>query len=313
VAKQWPEYMGTYKGLVLETGVSETKNGFPQFVVKVLLTAYYDQKEGEWFDVSDNEYALNGYMNLIGRKGGAEDGESVRTLNFSQIMTVFGWDGAGLTYLRTTDFKGKEIQVRIAENTSENAKTPCQIAWIDAADADPSNTLRSLDEDKVKTLEDRFADLWETKKVAPATAKKLPAVEKKTPPATETEEPETPKTEAERKAEILAKGKRLLDKGKKTEPKSKSAKPAAPDKGKKAPPESPTEKISDDDIPPEYSKKDAWNDVLELKASECSDEQLTSVWRAAVAEIAEDGDEDRLDNAGWFAVKEQVLAEIGKI
>lgn len=311
MAKQYPDYMGSYKAVVVETGVGETKSGYPQFIVKTLLTAYFDQKENEWFDVSDNGWSMTAYLNLIGRKGGAEDGEPVRTLNFAQVMSVFEWDGAGLGYLQSTDFKGKEIQVRVAPNTGEGAKTPCQIAWIDIAGADPNNTLRSLDEDKVKALESKFSGLWESRKITPATAKKTTKSAKKAPPTPPSAEPEhpTPKTDAERKAEILAKGKRLLAKNK-----AEAAPPAPTAKGKKAPPEPPAEKeeAPADDIPPEYGKKDAWNDVIDCKAEECTDEQLMSAWKQAILDIAPDGDEDELDNAGWFAVKEQVLAEIGK-
>jgi hypothetical protein len=65
-------------------------------------------------------------------------------------------------------------------------------------------------------------------------------------------------------------------------------------------------------VPADYDKTKAWTDVTDLRSDECSDEQQKACWEAAIAEIADDGDEDKLDAAGWWAVKEQVTAEIGQ-
>jgi hypothetical protein len=301
--------MGTYKAMVLETGLSSTKNGFPQFTARVFLSAYFDQKASEWLDVSDNNWTISSYLSLFGKDKDTK--ETVQTLNFKQVCKVFDWDGCGPDYLASTDFSGKEIQVRIAENTGEGAKSPCQVSWIDVADADPSTTLKSASVEEVKKMAAEFAGLWNKKAPAVASAKKPAA--KATPAPKPEPEPETPpaeevpaeETAEERKAKILAKAKRLAKAEKPAEPTKKSL----PAKGGKKPAEETSEATAD--IPEGYDKKAAWNDVAEMKAAECTDDQLTAVWHAAVAEIAPKGDEDNLDAAGWFAVKEQVLAEVG--
>ena len=60
-----------------------------------------------------------------------------------------------------------------------------------------------------------------------------------------------------------------------------------------------------------YGKKAAWSDVIEMKNPDCNDEQLHASWAAAIAEVAEEGDEDKLDSQGWWTVKEQVVSDIG--
>lgn len=297
MAKQWPEYMGTYKGMVMESELGETRNGFAQFIVRVLLTEYYDVKDHEWLACDDNQWTVNGYFSLYGREGGREDGKIVETMNHQQVCSVFGWDGVGFDYLLNEDFQGKVVQVRIEESTMENAKAPCQVCWLADENADPSSSLRKLDADKVKELEKKFAHLWKDKKpVAKA------ASPKKSKPVDE-EPTEVDAKEAKKKA-LLAKSKRLLNeasKGKANSPKKKAS-PPPKSKAKK-------EKSA---APDDYDKTGAWNDVCENKSDECEEEMLVSSWEAAIAELAEDGDEDNLDSTGWQAVKEQVLSEVGQ-
>ena len=345
MAKQWPDYMGTYKGICMEWGITKTaKSGMPQFVVKLFLTEYYDQNESKWYDVSDNNYSVNAYLALFGRKGSVPDGEIVPTLNHTQVCTVFGWDGCGFTQLTTPGaFDGKIIQVRIEASTQEKAKCPIQVSWIDVEDADPSNKLRTLAADDVKKLESEFAGLFASKKApvkavsAPATKQVAKPVAK--PPVTvddsDADTPAPPEDDATRKANLLAKSKRLLASNKKSDdapapaPTTKAAKPtakpaakpaakAAPKPAVKAPTPEPAADPDDtttaDDgvaVPDDYNKHQAWLDVVELKSPDCDDETLNATWAAAIAEIAPGGDEDQLDAAGWWKVKETVLADIG--
>lgn len=316
MAKQWPEYMGTYKGIITETGFTQPKEGqVPPFVVSVQLTEYWDNKEGEWFDASDNDYNVRAYLYLYGREGGVEGADIVETLNHGQVCKVFGWDGCGLTYLCTTDFVGREVQVRISANTYAKAKTPVQVDWIDVADADPTNSLNTMDADEVKAMELKFAYLWKGKKTTTkaASAKKT-LKPKEELPDDGPEAGATPPTKEERKAALLAKSKKI-----KAAAAKDAKKGAAPASKKEASPPPPAaspepESPADDDevtIPDDYNKKSAWSDIVEAKDPDCDDATLKSVWAAAIADIAEGGDEDNLDNTGWWAVKEQVLSEVG--
>jgi hypothetical protein len=288
--------MGTYKGIVLSYGIGKTaKLGMPQFIVSVALTDYYDPKEGEWFDVSENHWSVNAYLALYGRKDSAEDGEIAETLNHQQVCKVFDWDGCGFEYLTTPGrFADKIIQIRISENTYENAKCPIQIDWIDTEDADPVAGLQVLDSGQVKALETEFAHLWKAKKkVAAASAPKKKAPEPEPEPPAESKE--------DKKKALLEKSKRLR--------KEAATEPPAKGKAKTDPP---AKEGEESPVPKNYGKKQAWNDIIDLRAEECTDEQQKSAWDAAIAETAPDGDEDKLDAAGWWAVKEQVVGEIGQ-
>jgi hypothetical protein len=310
--KQWPEYMGTYKGIITETGFTQPKEGqVPPFVVSVQLTEYWDAKEGEWFDASDNDYNVRAYLYLYGREGGVEGANIVETLNHGQVCKVFGWDGCGLTYLCTTDFIGKEVQVRISASTYAKAKTPVQVDWIDVADADPTNSLNTMDVEEVKAMELKFAYLWKGKKTTTKAASAKKAPKKEAEPKEEDAPPETDAspTKEDRKAALLAKSKKIKAAA------AKEAKEAKKESSPPPPSEKPEPKAQVDDdevvIPDDYSKKMAWSDIVEAKDPDCDDDILKSVWAAAIADIAEGGDEDNLDNTGWWAVKEQVLSEVG--
>lgn len=325
MSKSWPDFMGTYKGIVLDTGLQKAKtSGMPQFAVRIALSEYYDAKEDQWYSVEDNNWSITGYFTLYGRKNSQPDGDIVSTLNHQQVCKVFGWDGRGFGHLIGNDFSGKIVQVRIEENTYEGAKSPVSVAWIDTEDADPNPGLQKLDEKGVKELETEFAAMWKSTPAPKAPVAKAPAKPKAAPkaapkpPAEPPAEPETPPAdpkEAKKKA-LLEKSKRIQEANKKeaekAAEKAKATPPAPPAKGKaKEPPTQSDEK--GDAIPEGYDKKQAWNDVLDLKDANCDDDQLTAVWNAAIAEIAEDGDEDKLDAAGWWAVKESVLNDIGTL
>lgn len=294
-----PDYVGTYKGLVLDTTLSKTKKGFPQFNVKVLLTEYWDQKEQEWFDVSDNKWVMTGYFNLYYRDGADENGEGgtvIETLNHRQICDVFGWDGRGFVYLVSTDFSdGMEVLVR-TEEEEYNGKTSMRVKWIDKADADPNGGLKGIDVNEAKELEKEFEHLWASSKkpAKAASAKKAKKSEPK--PEPESDEDHSEMTKEDRKKALLAKSKRLKDEAnKQKEPPTKKSKDPEPET----------------DVPDGYNKKRAWSDLIDIKDDDCDDETLKATWDAAIAEIADDGDEDNLDAEGWWAVKEQVAGEVG--
>lgn len=309
MSKQYPDYMGNYKAIVLDTALTKAKtSGMPQFAVRLCFSEYYDPNEQQWFDVSDNNWVMTAYLNLYGRKGSQPDGEIVETLNHQQVCKVFGWNGIGFGHLVGTDFSGKIVMARVAENDYEQAKTPVQIAWIDTEDADPNSGLQKLDEKAVKDLETEFASLWAGKKTAKAPVASAPKAGKKpAPPAPKATEPETPPAdpkEAKKKA-LLEKSKRLRAEAEKTA-KTTSTPPA---KGK------PSDQSDEDGnaVPAGYDKRQAWLDVVELKDNNCDDNSLNVAWQVAIAEIAKDGNEDKLDAEGWWAVKEQVLNDIGTL
>jgi hypothetical protein len=342
--KAFPDYTGRYKGMVMEWGITKSKAGLPQFTLRVYLTEYYDVKEKQWYDVGDNNWSMVTFMSLYGRKDSKPDGELITTLNHQQVCEVFSWDGCGFTYLTTPGtFEGKIIQVQIDANDPEYAaKNPVQITWIYPEDADPTGKLRTLEAKDVKELEAEFASMWMGKKAvkavsAPATAAPK-AAPKATPKATlkPAAKPTTPAPAAApvpapeataaddaaaKKAALLAKSKRLMATNKKAEtpaPKVTAKPPVKKAELKPTPelvaePEETAAETETSGIPDDYNKRQAWLDICDLKSPDCVDETLNAAWEAAIAEVAPDGDEDKLDAAGWFAVKDKVLAEVGAL
>jgi hypothetical protein len=331
MAKQWPDYMGTYKGMCLEWGITKTaKTGLPQFSVRTLLTEYYDQKEGQWYDVSDNNWTITAYLCLYGRKDSRSDGDIVATLNHTQVCKVFGWDGCGFQYLtQPAAFESKIIQLRISENTYEGAKTPVQVDFIDTEDADPSGQLKTLDADSVRKLEEEFSALFPKKPVKAASvrgkaANKAPALDDPKPAeaAAKPAQAEKPAaTEEDRKAALIAKSRRLLAENKKKDETKPTATAVVPKKVVAAPEsKSPPDEVALSGtsgggaaIPDGYGKRQAWCDCVDLKNQDCDDDTLRAAWDAAIAETAADGDEENLDAQGWWMTKEKVLAEIGAL
>jgi hypothetical protein len=60
------------------------------------------------------------------------------------------------------------------------------------------------------------------------------------------------------------------------------------------------------------TKHQAWQTcAVDLRSSDCDDEQLNASWQAAIHEVSDGAGEDVLDGEGWWNVKEKVLAEVG--
>ena len=157
---QYPEHFGTYKATVIDSVMDKTTTGLPQLVQKFHVTEYYDVKEDEWYDVSDNGWFITGYFCLYYRK----DGEPEVTLNHTQVVNVYKWDGAGFAFLLDDqNFVGQTVQIRVVEDTYEKSKAPVKVNWLDTEDADPNPSLRGIDEDDAKDLEAEFAAAFSPK------------------------------------------------------------------------------------------------------------------------------------------------------
>ena len=319
---QLPDYYGTYKGMVLDSALGKTKKaGLPQLIQRFLLTEYYDQKEGEWYDVSENNWVITAYFCLYGRKDGQED-EYEESMNHAQIIKVYGWDGCGFEFLYNTEnFNGKTVQIRTAEN-EYNGKTTMQVSWIDVEDAEPMGNLRSVDANEVAELEAMFGGIGKkaaapkkaaSAKKAPPKAPKKAAAPKEAPekPADDEPEQEAPVESAEdRKAKLAAKYRKQKAADKKAaDKKTKEAEKKA------APPEEPAGEVTEppfdaDAVPEDYAKLNAWNDIYELADDEVEDENVNKAWKAAITEISESGKEADLDNVGWAKVRQHVLENL---
>lgn len=173
---------GTFRGSILDSCVSSSTGGFPQFVIMCNAAEYYDEEIGEWvgWDVDENE--LTAYLVLF-------DGKDRKTLNCKQVEKVFGWDGLSFEELDNLDASEIAIQFRIKESVYQG-NTNYQVEWIDEYDATPGRVTRKLEPAELKALQARYAKLLKgntTKTKAPATKTKPPTApgrttKKKDPP-----------------------------------------------------------------------------------------------------------------------------------
>lgn len=302
---------GTFRfDKVLEAGVGakgDGKGGYKNvsFNVRLHLSAFYDEQEGEWVDWSEYDVEIQAYLYLFGvnkktKKFGA-------IFHHEAVMNVFGWDGKSFQALANDDYSKIKGQVRIADNDPEYAdKNPYQVANIDVFDADPSNQLRSLDPSALKELDAKFAQVLQTSGQAPKPAT-LPARKNTKPtapikkPVVEEVEPE-PLTEAKKKAALKIKSDRLR------KPKTTGPKPPT----RKVEPPVPT--VSENSGGNNRMDKcQAWEFVVEMKNDDCDDEQLQASWGGAINQVAgaETPDED-ITEEQWGQIAHQVIDEVGK-
>jgi len=315
---------GTFRfNKVLEAGVGaktdETgKTTNVSFNVRLLLSEYWDEQEGVWINWSEYEVELSAYFYLFGVN--KKTGKKGPTINHTQVMKVFGWDGRSFQLLANEDYSETKGQVRIQDNDPEFAeRNPFQVAFLDVFDADPSSQLRKLDPAGLKKLDAEMAMLLQSSGKAPTVAT-VPAKKttKPKPPITaapkpepteEKKEPEvvTLPTPEEKKAALKAKSERLLkvraEAATGPKPPSRPTPPVATEA-----PATKTEAIGGG-----LTKQQAYEFVIEMQADKYTDEQRNASWNAAIAEIAGDTtpDEDVTDKQ-WRLIADRTLDEVGK-
>jgi hypothetical protein len=302
--------IGTFRCKALEWGVDgKKKKGtdteLPWFNVRVLLTEFYDQKEGKWFDYTGiedvGEAEITAFLCLYGAIK-AKGGEIGPTLSMDQVKKVFKWDGRSLIQLAGGDYSELEFQVRIGENTYEAATYPYQVNWINEYDADPVAQLRKLDAKELKDLDKQFAAMGAKNATAKpaATAVKAPA---KAPHPARVPADDKPPTAAEKKAKMAERSAKNL--------KAAEAKKAA------GPP--PKTESQDAVVPPAKPESTActmqegWNKIVELRDPSISDKVIGEVWHGAIAEIAgPDVVSEDVTPEQWHQITEKTLDDVAK-
>jgi hypothetical protein len=299
---------GTYRfDKVLESGVSITKtSNYPSFNVRLRLSEYYDEENEVWVDWSEAEVEISCYFCLFGIAKKTKKIEP--TLNHQQVMKVFNWEGKSFQILANGDYSKIKGQIRIEDNDPEYAdKNPFQVAFIDVFDADPSSQLRKLNPKELKDLDAQFAQLLQTSGKAPKAATVPPKKSTRpvppkasSKPKTEAQEEPAPPTEEEKKAALKAKSeKNRAAKKKDNKPKPPARQPATPPAA-----EIPSTK--------EYTKQQAWEIVVEMKADSCDDDQLNSSWNAAINDVVGKTPDEEITGQQWGVITDKVLDDVGK-
>ena len=268
---------GTFRGRFVESAVNQTKNGFPQFVGRLLLTEWYDEEAGEWVPWEEYSMETVAYLVLASNKGPC--------LNYDQLQAALGWDGESFADLDSKDWSSVTVQVRVAENDWEQGAR-YRVEWIDTCEADPlgGRGIKRLDKNEVKSL-DRWLKGVKRPQARKATSSAEPPA---TPPRTQTRP--GPKPPAEPKPEPPA------------EPKPE---PPARKGAKKD-----TSAELATGLPAECSKEDAWAKVIELRTDEASDEMVAEAWVEACDKVAPDKDESDFTAEEWAQVRDITLDSI---
>jgi len=180
--------VGRFKGNVLDYGVTKTKNGYPQYVLRLAATAYYDEADKEWVDWSETEQGITAYLCMFGSDGTA-------TFNCKSIQDVIGWDGKSFAEL--AELKPPEtIQFTVKDNEYDGNVTK-QVNNIYSEDAKPSS-IQKLDKKELKELDAMFAKGLQgvRKNVTPANNKSEDTSSPVKPPPTSKKKKQSTKIEA---------------------------------------------------------------------------------------------------------------------
>ena len=281
---------GTFRGKPSEWGVSETKNGYPQFVVKLQAAEFYDETTGEWVAWAQYEQEITAFLVLYTKDDKSSTGWK-ELLNAGQIKKALGWDGLSFESLANGKYNETIVLFRV-EVREYNGNSALQVNWIDAADANPVKTLPKYDTDKLKALTAKLGGALQgaaavpTPARAPATAK--PAVPPKRGPGRPKSTPATPTA------------------GSPAVPPTATPPPASPAPAATAPSGNPPPTTGT--TAPE-TKDSAWQAVNDLRAKTVTDEKLAEVWIAEVTRIGKA--EDDFTPADWKTVKDAVHKETG--
>lgn len=272
-----PTNEGTYRGRATGgTAVGTSSGGCPQFLIGAHALEWYDPDAKAWVPWEEYDEAITGYLCLFGK-----DGNPLK--NVTQVMKVFGWDGASFSELNEADYSEVDFQFRVADEEFEGVVRR-KLVWIDVADAEPgggAGTVTAFDPKKCKAMDTQFSKALKKLSGGKVKTAKAPTTPPKATPKA------TPKT-APKAAEAPATPKA-------TPPKRP---PAAPPKSSKA-------KVEID-----YTYDTAWEAVV-AASPETDDDDRATVWSQKLDEVVAPGTtEDKITAAEWTTVVAFVLAEL---
>ena len=283
---------GTFRGLPLDWGVSETRNKYPQFVSKLKAMEFYDETgelnggEPGWV-AWDYDQEITAFLCLYTQK----DGQWVELMSVDQLKKALAWDGLSFESLANGKYGETMILFRV-ESENYEGKDRLKVQWIDKADANPIRQLPKYDATKLKGLSEKFAGVL--KGAAPSPAKAPASAPGAGPKA----------------------GPAAPPKGK-PGPKPKGTPAAAPSTATKPPAGAPAPAPRAPSVPPSstvapsapMTKDQAWEACSTMKAQTVTDEKLAEVWIAEATKIGKA--EDQFTPADWAALKDAVVAATG--
>ena len=277
---------GTFLGYPIDSGMGETKNGYPQWMAQLRGVELYDEDTEQWIDWS--EYDVNeitGYFVLFGK-------DDKPTLTAKQIQKALGWSGESFQDLNA-DFSEVPVQFRVEESTYQG-ETRLKVTWIDNANAEPGRTIQKLDNAAVKSLDAKYAAALRNLSGGPK-PKSVPAK----PPIQKPDLPAPAVDKESAKATIKQEMEEKAARGKAAETKAKK-KPGPKPKTKPQPPKTTTAKET-------CTLEQAWEAVYAAKPENMSDDDLGTRWLETIDKY---GDQDTLSPAEWVVVRDEMISNL---
>ena len=284
---------GTFRGLPLDWGVSETRNKYPQFVSKIKAMEFYDEtgeltenKEPGWV-AWDYDMEITAFLCLYTQK----DGQWVELMSVDQCKKALGWDGLSFETLANGNYAETMILFRV-ESENYEGKDRLKVQWIDKADANPIRQLPKYDATKLKGLSEKFAGVLKGAAPSPAKAPaSAPGAGPKAGPAVPPKGKPGPKPKAKC---VACQGTGKASNGQ-------------PCPICNAAPSGPPSVSTPPTTMPE-TKDLAWAACESLKAATVTDEKLAEVWIAEATKIGKA--EDQFTPSDWKTLKDAVLAQV---
>lgn len=274
------EQEATYRGQLIDWGVSKSTGGYPQFVAECFANEMWDEETGQWVDVSECQVSIVAYLVLV-------DGKRQPTFHHKNLMEALGWDGKSYAQLSEGSWEDVVLQFRVEENTYEN-KTTMQVRAVDAKDAIPGIKIKRLEKGELGTLDSEFSDLL---KAASGSKPTVASASKPTPvPATADSAPvQNPVPAAKKKGRGRPKTKKDV-----TTPKA-------------GPPARTTPPAEEAPTPGPCDMGTAWNKYVDA-AGKLNEGRMNEIWLEVVEEVAQGIEETDITDEQWGSILFKLLA-----
>lgn len=150
-------YPGTYRGSIIDHGLSLTKNDYPQWIATLHAEEYWDEEEKVWVSWTDRtDTDITARLVLAG----SNEQEIFHCKNLEKAI---GWDGESWKSLAELDLTETKIQFRVEEHIY-NEVISLQVAGINHYDAEPGHTIQKLNAPEIKDLDAKFASFFRKRK-----------------------------------------------------------------------------------------------------------------------------------------------------
>lgn len=283
--------VGTFKGIIEEQGIGASSSGFPQYVVRLKATEKWVDSAEEmeafkltepgWVNWSEYDQYATGYFILMFNDKN-NPGAHKPSFHIEALQRAVGWAGDSFATLNDPKNVGKTVMVWAEENEYQG-NVSIKLQAIDAADASPNRSLRSLDPAGIQNLDAKFAGaLAGVKKQAkPVTAAKAPGKAPPTPPATKPASTPT------------------------ASPASATTAPPSKTPPTKAPPA----KVAAPFAAGACTKDASWEAINKGKGGK-SDDDVATAFLAAIDALADGIAEADITNEQWGAIRDHALAAL---